>query len=125
MQDDIRCVLRNKGYVRMPDGSYSKVTSMASRLPNAQPQHDVGRTLVSAPPDETGSPPRVTVRVTRFSCAALDLDNFAGGTKYVIDAMRHEKLIDDDNPNVIDLVFRQVRVNARADEGTMIEIDLA
>ena len=28
------------------------------------------------------------------------------------------------NPNVIDLVFRQTRVKARADEGTMIEIEL-
>ena len=124
MQDDIRCVLRAKGYVRMPDGSYGKVAPLASRLPDTQPQHDVGRTLVSPPPDEAGRPPRLIVRVTRFACAPVDFDNGAGGCKYVVDALRKESLIDDDNPNVIDLVFRQTRVKARADEGTMIEIEL-
>jgi hypothetical protein len=31
MQDDIRCVLKNKGFVRMPDGSYSKVAPGLAR----------------------------------------------------------------------------------------------
>jgi hypothetical protein len=120
---DIRVTLRNKGFIRQPDGSYSKADPLASRPLDAIAQHDVGGALVKAPPDEAGGPPRLVLRFTRFSCAPLDFDNGAGGCKFLCDALRYEKMIPDDDPGSIDFQFRQVKVNTRAEEGTMIEIE--
>ena len=63
------------------------------------------------------------VRITRHACRVLDADNFAGGCKFLIDAMRHERLIPDDDPASITLAFEQVRVSHRVDEGTEIVIE--
>jgi hypothetical protein len=87
-------------------------------------KHDAGKALVRTAPDEERRADRLTVRITRHACRVLDVDNFAGGCKYLIDAMRHERLIPNDDPASIRLAFEQVRVNHRKDEGTMIEIEL-
>ena len=123
MHEDIRVTLRQKGFVRQPDGSYTKVDSLASRPSHPVVEHNVGGTLVSAPPDEAGRGPRLVLRFTRFACALLDFDNGAGGCKFLCDALRYEKLIDDDDPGTIDFKFRQVRVGTRAEEGMFIEVE--
>jgi hypothetical protein len=119
---DIRVVLRQKGFLRMPDGSYSKTDSVVARPSHPVVERDAGRALVGAPPDEAGGPPRVVLRITRHACRVLDADNFAGGAKYLIDTMRHERLIPNDDPASIRLAFEQVRVRTHAEEGTMIEV---
>jgi hypothetical protein len=57
------------------------------------------------------TPPHAKVRltVTRVikSGQLLDLDNLVGGLKPVIDALKINGLIDDDNPHALDLVATQ------------------
>lgn len=123
MHDDLRVTLRAKGYVRQPDGSYSKADSVVAAPSHAVVKHDAGKTLVETAPDEESRAERLTVRITCHACRVLDADNFAGGCKYIIDAMRHERLIPNDDPASIRLEFEQVHVRTRAEEGTMIEIE--
>ena len=66
---------------------------------------------------------RILVRFTRFACRLVDFDNGAGGVKYICDALRYLQFIPDDDPATIDFQFRQVRVQRRADEGMLIEIE--
>jgi len=79
------------------------------RLHNSQPQHDAGQASLDNDSDQTGSPagPRYRVTITRYGAKLLDVDNGAGGCKPLLDAMRYEGLIPDDDPGSIDFVFRQ------------------
>jgi len=52
----------------------------------------------------------------------LDADNYAGGCKPLIDQLRYAKLIEDDDPETIEITFRQVKVKTKAQEMTTIEI---
>lgn len=76
---------------------------------HSQPQHDAGPAPLDNDPDQAGSPagPRYRVTITRFGAKLLDVDNGAGGCKPLLDAMRYEGLIPDDDPGSIDFVFRQ------------------
>jgi len=95
---------------------------LVTRIPTSKPERDSGQALVAPVPDESRSPGRVTVRITRLSCSLLDFDNGVGGCKFVIDAMRREGLIRNDDPASIDFEFRQKRVSTKAEQGTVIEI---
>ena len=97
--------------------------TMVARPSHAIAKRDVRPALVETPPDEERRAGRRTVRITRHACRMLDADNFAGGAKYLIDAMRHEGLIPNDDPASIRLEFEQVRVRTRKEEGTMIEVE--
>jgi hypothetical protein len=123
MHEDIRVTLRQKGFIRQPDGSYSKADSLAPRPSHPVVEHDAGRALVNAPPDEAGRGPRLVLRFTRFAVSLLDFDNGAGGCKFLCDALRYEKLIPDDDPGSIDFQFRQVKVDTFAEEGVEIVIE--
>ena len=57
---------------------------------------------------------RFRVVITRYGSRPLDVDNGAGGCKPLLDAIRYEGLIPDDDPGTIDFVFRQQKV--RKDE---------
>jgi len=115
--------LHQKGYELQPDGSYAKAEALAPRVPDPVPQQHVGAALDDASRDEAGRPARLVVRFTRYACRLTDFDNGVGGIKYVCDCLRYEGLIPNDDPGSIDLQFRQVRVNSRAEEGTLIEIE--
>ncbi len=60
------------------------------------------------------------MRLERHALRPLDADNFAGGCKPLIDEMRAQGLIPDDDPASIELTFAQVKVTRRADQGTRI-----
>lgn len=122
MNEDIRITLKNKGFIRNADGSYSKPDSVAPRLPDAQPQPDSGKALDSAPPDEKASQGRVILRITRTACRTVDFDNGAGGCKALIDQLRYLETIQDDRPEDIEFQFLQVKARRRRDEGTLVEI---
>ena len=63
------------------------------------------------PPQEGGpAGPRYRVTITRYGSKLLDIDNGAGGCKPLLDAIRYEGLIPDDDPGTIDFVFRQQKV---------------
>jgi hypothetical protein len=52
----------------------------------------------------------------------LDADNYAGGCKPLIDQLRYAKLIEDDDPETIEILFRQTKVKTKAEEMTQVEI---
>lgn len=67
-----------------------------------------------------------TVRITftRYACSLQDWDNFAGGFKYVGDALVREMVIVDDKPAVVlEFLPKQVKVKTKAEERTMILIE--
>ncbi len=80
-----------------------------NRVHHSQPQHDAGQASLDNDPDQAGGAegPRYRVTITRYGAKLLDVDNGAGGCKPLLDAMRYEGLIPDDDPGSIDFVFRQ------------------
>jgi hypothetical protein len=119
--------LRKLGYIQLPDGSYSKApavspTHNSPALPNSIAQPTARETLVSPPQRKEKGRARIIVCITRRSCHVLDLDNFAGGCKPLIDQLRYAKLIPDDDPQSIELQFVQEKVKTRLEEETIIDI---
>jgi hypothetical protein len=74
-----------------------------------KPKHDARQASLDNDEDQEGGPsgPRYRVTITRYGAKLLDVDNGAGGCKPLLDAMRYEGLIPDDDPGSIDFVFRQ------------------
>lgn len=60
--------------------------------------------------------------ITRYSTRTLDVDNFAGGCKPLIDQIRYAKLIPDDNPESVEIVFQQVKVKTLKEQRTEVKI---
>ena len=91
------------------------VTSYPHGVHHSQPQHDAGPAPLDNDPDQAGGPagPRYRVTITRYGAKLLDVDNGAGGCKPLLDAMRYEGLIPDDDPGSIDFVFRQQKVKTK------------
>lgn len=91
-------------------------------IPSAKPepaiQHEVERSDAS---QKRGSG-RFEVRITSYRVRLLDADNLAGGCKFLIDALRYEKLIPDDSPDAIELFISQVRVSKKLSERTEVII---
>jgi len=112
--------LRQLGYRQNPDGSFSHTST--SGLPHPQSQPATRQTLVNTCKRETPRKNRVTLVITRHAVRLLDADNFAGGCKPLIDQLRYAKLIADDDPETVEILFRQVKVETKAEEMTQIEI---
>ena len=110
--------LRQLGYRQNPDGSFSHT----STLPHAKPQ-PVARPALDGPArrEETRQN-RITLCITRHATKLLDADNFAGGCKPLIDQLRYAKLIPDDDPETVEILFRQTKVKTKAEERTEVEI---
>lgn len=53
---------------------------------------------------------RYRLTITRYGAKLLDIDNGVGGCKPLIDALRYEGLIPEDDPGTIELIFRQRKV---------------
>jgi hypothetical protein len=96
---------------------------MAAGLPNPKPQRAAWQALLGIDGLQEESRPSVIVSITRFSTVALDIDNFAGGCKYLIDQLRAAKLIPGDAPAEIEVRFRQLKTQKKNEEGTRIEIE--
>jgi Holliday junction resolvase RusA-like endonuclease len=79
--------------------------------------------LVTLPKTKTTGGNRTRIRITRFSTKPLDCDNYAGGCKPIIDELRYAKLIQDDDPETIEVDFRQIKVKTKNEEHTEIEIN--
>jgi hypothetical protein len=79
------------------------------RIHHPKPKHDARQASLDNDEDQKGGPssPRYRVTITRYGAKLLDVDNGAGGCKPLLDAMRYEGLIPDDDPGSIDFVFRQ------------------
>lgn len=60
--------------------------------------------------------------IHRFSPRGLDYDNMGGGCKQLLDGLRHNELIVDDNPKVVtSLTLRQPKVHKK-ESRTLVEI---
>ena len=81
-------------------------------LQHAQPKHNAGAKLLDPDKSQKGGKgrPRFCVTITRFGSRPLDVDNGAGGCKPLLDAIRYEGLIPDDDPSSIEFIFRQYQV---------------
>jgi Holliday junction resolvase RusA-like endonuclease len=109
-----------KGYQLNTDGSYSPNTK---KLLNTLTKHATQQTLESLSQGKETRSTRTHIRITRYSCRPLDCDNYAGGCKPIIDQLRYAKLIRDDNPETIEVEFKQVKVKTKTQERTEIEIN--
>ena len=110
------------GYQCNEDGTYTKSVSMSSGIPHPKPQPNPRLPLVSPQKREESRKARTTLIVTRCAFSLLDADNFAGGCKFLIDQLRYAKLIKDDDPETIEILFRQVKVKTSDEEMTKVEI---
>lgn len=66
---------------------------------------------------------RVKVSIIRRSTKLLDKDNLYGSVKFLCDALRHEGVIRNDDPESIDLVVTQEKCARRSEAGTEITIE--
>jgi Holliday junction resolvase RusA-like endonuclease len=96
---------------------------LAASILNTEPQRAAGSQPLGHPEEKAGSAKRVKVCICRKGTRLLDLDNLAGGTKALLDALRYEGVIQDDDPGSIDFEVRQEKVK-RADIGTEITITI-
>jgi len=95
--------------------------SLAPELRHTKPEHNAGEEQVVVNENEEGGAGRITVRITRHGVRLLDADNLAGGVKYLVDALRYQGLIPNDDPTTIRLVVNQ-RKTKKAQVGTKILI---
>lgn len=95
---------------------------MATRTPHALAEHPHGAALEHLPPGEAAGRPRSHLRIDRRACRLLDIDNFAGGCKALIDALKEAQLIPDDDPASLEVSFVQTRVRTRKEEGTHLTL---
>lgn len=99
---------------------------MAPALLHPKPKQDAGSKPLD--PDQaqkggtTGGTGRIKVTITRRGPKLLDVDNLAGGCKPLIDALRYEGVIPNDDPGTIELVFRQAKTKKDA-QGTEVLIE--
>ena len=83
------------------------------RLCHPKPQHDAGAEPLDPHAAQSGGQAgaRYRLTITRYGAKLLDIDNGVGGCKPLIDALRYEGLIPEDDPGTIELIFRQRKVS--------------
>ncbi len=94
------------------------------KIQDSEPKHHQTPALDSADEGKKEGSDRVTVRFIGYRVRPLDPDNFAGGCKDLLDALRHSSLIYGDEPWRIDFQTRQEKVLHYTEEKTVIEIEL-
>lgn len=94
------------------------------RLRHPKPQHDAGAEPLDPHAAQSGGQAgaRYRLTITRYGAKLLDIDNGVGGCKPLIDALRYEGLIPEDDPGTIELIFRQRKV-PKAERRTEIVIE--
>ena len=94
------------------------------RLRHPKPQHDAGAEPLDPHAAQGGGQAGARYRLTiiRYGAKLLDIDNGVGGCKPLIDALRYEGLIPEDDPGTIELIFRQRKVS-KAERRTEIVIE--
>ena len=94
------------------------------RVRHPKPQHDAGAKPLDPHAAQSGGQAgaRYRLTITRYGAKLLDIDNGVGGCKPLIDALRYEGLIPEDDPGTIELIFRQRKV-PKAERRTEIVIE--
>jgi hypothetical protein len=100
--------------------------AVARRVRHALPKQDAGSPSLDPHQAKSGGaevrPVRYRLTIVRHGPKLLDIDNGVGGCKPVIDALRYEGWIPNDDPRSIDFVFRQLKA-PRDKLGTEIIIE--
>lgn len=94
----------------------------SSKIPHAQHQPQDAPALGGTIQGAGKMLGRTIVRITGFRVRPLDPDNFAGGTKDLLDGLRHAALIQGDEPWKIKLETEQVKVKHFKEQRTEVEI---
>jgi hypothetical protein len=114
--------LAELGFIRQPDGSYSKPPQIVvGRISHSISQCPARAALDTPQLGKEKGQERIILRIVRKAPRLLDADNFAGGCKPLIDQVRYAGLIPDDSPDKVEIVFVQEKVK-KGEEGTLIEI---
>jgi len=94
------------------------------RLRHSKLEHDAGPEPLDSDQAQGGGQAgaRYRLTITRYGAKLLDIDNGVGGCKPLIDALRYEGLIPEDDPGTIELIFRQRKV-PKAERRTEIVIE--
>lgn len=95
---------------------------MATEISTPIPEHVQVAALASSVPGKEGSKTRIAVRITRLAIRSLDPDNLGGSVKALLDSLRDSGLIPDDDRQSIELQVKEVKVNHRREQGTLLEI---
>lgn len=113
-----------KGVQVVSRSAQREINGYLADVRHALAQHHAGEKPLDSHPTQEGGPagPRYRVTITRYGSKLLDIDNGAGGCKPLLDAIRYEGLIPDDDPGTIDFVFRQQKVN-KAERRTEVVIE--
>jgi len=121
--------LQKLGYHKHSDGNYYPNAPQPRGLLNTLLKHAPKRSLVKVPKAKEAIKdciakcnPQYHLTITRYSTRTLDVDNFAGGCKPLIDQIRYAKLIPDDNPESVEIIFKQVKVKTLNEQRTEVEI---
>jgi hypothetical protein len=121
MPNDLATLIA-KGFVRMPDGSYTKVAPVAQGVCAAKPEYDQVQTLELCAKNKARGVGRARVRFVRCGTHRLDRDNAFGSIKNLLDGLVKAALIPGDSEEEIELIVEQKTVK-RAEIGTLIEIE--
>ena len=110
------------GYKVDTNGNYSRPEAKPKGVSNSKPKCNAKQTLEPLPQAKKGSKNRTHIRIARYSCRPLDCDNYAGGCKALIDELRYAGIIQDDDPETIQVEFIQFKVPHKTEERTEIEV---
>ena len=84
------------------------------------PESVVGEKPLDTDAPQKRSSGRAIVHIERRGTRLLDADNLAG-CKFLVDRLRYEGLIENDNPEAIELIVTQKKV-ARGETETVVQI---
>ena len=68
------------------------------------------------------TPKRRVLRIISYRTRTCDTDNLC--PKWIVDALRYARIIQDDSPEHIELQMRQEKVGRKTEECTKIEIEI-
>lgn len=118
--------LLKKGWRPDGKGGLCKATG-SKQLSNPKSERTVSNESLAANQGEKGrtescgdSP--TIIEITSFRCRLLDIDNFIGGCKFLVDALRYSGLLEDDSPDKMEAIFRQNKVAKRMEQKTEVNI---
>lgn len=100
----------------------AQTAGVRDRLQDPQQKPHPGQRGQGTHPRKDQGPPsrRILVRITSLRTRLLDEDNLYVNS--VVNALRHEGIIPDDDPRTVKIQVRQAQVLARDEERTIIEV---
>ena len=89
---------------------------------SAKPESTVRNESMAKVQREKEAPKCRILRIISYRTRTCDTDNLC--PKWIVDALRYSKLIEDDTPEHIELQVRQEKVAHRSKEKTTLEIEI-